>query len=112
MLRRAILYFDLAIIANMYGIHRVTVHRWINRSKSDASISRLPGSGRPSVLTDRQAAKLLRMILKPASKYGFETDFWTSSRIMTIANKKLGVVVSRSTMSKMLRDADYSYKIL
>lgn len=100
----------ITTIADMYGVHRVTVHRWINRSKNDASISRLPGSGRPSVLTDLQAARLLKIVLKPASKYGFETDFWTSSRLMAITKKKLKVVVSRSTMCKMLRDADYSYK--
>ena len=97
-------------ISRMFGVHRGTVHRWIDRYKQEQSLARRPGSGRPGALSDADAKWLLRAIMKPASKYGFETDFWTSSRILQVALKGRGIRMSRSTICKMLRDADFSYK--
>jgi len=97
-------------IAEMFGVHRATIHRWIERAHTDETLARREGSGRPSSMSDRQCGRLLKAILKPASKFGFETDFWTSSRILTIARERFNIRVSRSTMCKMLRDSEFSYK--
>jgi transposase len=97
-------------IADMFGVHRSTVYRWIERSLSDETVARKAGSGRPSALSDKQAAQLLKILLKPAKRYGFETDFWTRSRLIKVAKDRLRIKISRSTMSKMLRDSDFSYK--
>ena len=72
-------------IADMFGVHRSTVYRWIERSLSDETAARKTGSGRPSALSDKQAAQLLKIVLKPATRYGFETDFWTISRLIKVA---------------------------
>lgn len=97
-------------VAEMFGVHRATVHRWIARAQQDVTLARKTGSGRRSVLSDKQYGRLLRIILKPASSFGFETDFWTSSRIIEVARKRLKVIISRSTMCKMLRASEFSYK--
>ena len=97
-------------IADMLGVHRSSIYRWLERSLSDETVSRAPGSGRPSALSDVDAARLLKVVLKPAGRYGFETDFWTSARLIKVAQDRLRIKMSRSTMCKMLRDADFSYK--
>src|SRR5690349_1907255 len=73
-------------IAKMYQSHRVTIYRWIKRFNQFSSLERksLPGSGRPSRLTKKEVNKLIKIILKPASKFGFETDCWSLRRINQI----------------------------
>jgi transposase len=97
-------------IADIFGIHRSTVYRWIERSLLDETVARKSGSGRPSALSDVEAARLLKIVLRPATRYGFETDFWTSARLIQVAKDRLQIEISRSTMCKMLRDSDFSYK--
>jgi transposase len=67
-------------------------------------------SGKPSKLTDEQTNRLTRLILKPATKYGYDTDFWTIRRIIDIAKKYLKIKISKSTMHRILYNENYSYK--
>jgi hypothetical protein len=48
--------------------------------------------------------QLIKLILKLASTYGYQTDFWTAKRIMTIAKKILKIRLSQATMHTMLYD--------
>jgi transposase len=53
---------------------------------------------------------LIEVVLQPASRFGYETDFWTSRRVQQVCVKELGVTVSRPTVWRMLRDADLTYQ--
>ncbi|MCP4472977.1 MAG: IS630 family transposase [Gammaproteobacteria bacterium] len=99
-------------IAEMYDIHRTTVYKWVNQKDINKTLERRssPGSGRPNKLTQKEITKILSIILDPASKYGFETDFWTIKRIIAIAKEKLKIHISKTTMYEMLYNEDYSYK--
>jgi len=105
---------DMSItdISNAYHVHRTTVYRWVIRNEKEKTLERrtLPGSGRPSKLSDKDVEKLTKIILKPASAYGYETDFWTIKRIIQIAKKKLGIKISKTTMYEILYSEEYSYK--
>lgn len=101
---------SVATVAEIFGFDRASVYRWIERFWEDESMDRRKGSGRPRLLTDEQLGRLLKLILKPATKYGFETDFWTSSRIVEVAGKQLAVKISGRTMRRLLRESDFSYK--
>jgi len=103
---------NISSISEMYHMHRTTVFRWIKKYEHTGVVERekSPGSGRPSKLTEKQIKKLLKIILKPASDHGFETDFWTIKRIITIAKKKLRVNISKTTMYGVLYNESFSYK--
>ena len=103
---------SISAIATMYDVHRSTVHRWITKARKEHSLERKsqPGSGRPPKLTVQQTRQLTRLILKPASYYGYDTDFWTIKRIIFIAKKFLKVTVSKTTMYDILHTENYSYK--
>ncbi len=78
-------------VANMYSAHRTTVCRWVQRKTIKKALSRKSGSGRPEKLTNKEITKLTKMILKPASKFGFDTDFWTIKRMISVAKERLSI---------------------
>lgn len=99
-------------ISKAYHVHRSTVYRWVEKNEKFKSLERtcMPGSGRPPKLTGKEIKKLTHLILKPASKYGYETDFWTIRRIIDIANKYLKIKISKTRMYEILHNEEYSYK--
>ena len=104
--------YSVSDVSKLYHVHRATVYRWIEKyeKKGHCERKRKPGSGRPTKLTKSQIKKLTKMILKPASKFGFETDFWTAKRIIEVIRKKLKVRISKSRMCEILHEGDFSYK--
>jgi transposase len=103
---------SIASISKTYCVHRSTVHRWIEKNSREKSLKRRqsPGSGRPAKLSDKQIKRLTDLILKPASSYGFETDFWTIKRIISLAKRYLKIKISKTTMYEILYNEEYSYK--
>jgi transposase len=99
-------------VSKFYHIHRSTLYRWIDKKTETKSLERkqTPGSGRPSKLSEKNIKKLTRLILKPASYYGYDTDFWTIKRIIGIAKKYLKIKISKTTMYEILYNEEYSYK--
>lgn len=103
----------VASIATAYGIHRSTLHRWLARYKNEASengLIRKPVSGRPRKLESFDEFDLRSIVLKPASDFGFETDFWTCSRLLQVIRKKFKIEVSKSTIWRRLREAGLTYQ--
>ena len=64
-------------LSEMFGYHRVTLHRWIRESKFGKPCKRKskPGSGRFQKIEEKEVNKLIELIKKPATKFGFETPF-------------------------------------
>jgi transposase len=52
----------------------------------------------------------MRNILKPASRFGFETDFWTCRRLIQHVRKEFGIKISQPTMWRHLREAAMTYQ--
>ena len=67
-------------VADAYGIDRTTLYRWVSRNKT-MGLLRKVGSGRPRLLEDLTKEELVRLVLKPAISYGYETDLWTIGRV-------------------------------
>jgi len=109
-------YFNnmsVASIAEAYQIHRSTVHRWIARYKNEASengLVRKPVSGRPRKLESFDEFDLRSIVLKPASDFGFETDFWTCGRLLQVIRKKYKIEISKWTIWRRLREAGLTYQ--
>jgi len=88
-----------ASIAKVHGVHRGTLHRWIARyesGKGEKGLVRKPVSGRPRKLGNLDKTNLTSIILKPASQFGFETDFWTCARPSAIARGWLDLSKTRA----------------
>jgi transposase len=50
------------------------------------------------------------LVLQPASHYGYETDFWTSSRIRHVLEQQYRVAVSSRTILRRLQEAGLTYQ--
>jgi transposase len=99
-------------IANCFGIHRTTLYRWIQQYNTNQSLERArnPGSGRPSKLNDEEICQIIELFLKPATVYGFESDFWTLRRMIQVIKNNLKIKISKTTMYEIMYNNDFSYK--
>lgn len=104
---------SVASIAKAYQIHRSTVNRWVARYKNEGcenGLVRKPVSGRPRKLESLDEFGLSSIVLKPASEFGFETDFWTCSRLLQVIRKRFRIEISKWTIWRRLREAGLTYQ--
>lgn len=113
---KAIINGDSSVTASarVLGVGRVTIHRWIKRFNSKGAIPRinLKAVGRPSSISPSVGKKLLSMIMKPASNFNYESDFWTRRRIVQTARKEFGLKLSKSALLRFFVKFEQSYKKL
>lgn len=103
----------LTSIAKFYNVHRATIYRWkvkYTQNENFNCLLRKPGSGRPEKLTPNKLKRLRRIVLKPASRFNYETDFWTCRRLIQVLRKKLHLTISQPTMWRVLRRLNLVYK--
>src|SRR5271155_4673774 len=83
--------------AATFGVDRTTLHRWLARydEHGEAGIQRRPVSGRPRKLRGFTAKRLKRIVLAPATKFGFETDLWTVGRLHARSEEHTSELQSR-----------------
>jgi transposase len=98
--------------ATTFGVDRTTLHRWLARyaRHGEAGLQRRAVSGRPRKLPGITAKRLKRIVLAPASKFGFETDLWTVSRLHAVLVDRLDVDVSEDTVWRRLREAGLTWQ--
>lgn len=102
-------------VAMAYQIDYSTLHRWCERhrlsDRKDFSVlERGTGSGRPHLLNTDHRKELNAFVLKPASSFGYETDFWTCRRLIQVVKQNLHVIISQPTMWRLLRDMGLTYQ--
>ena len=99
-------------VAQAYGTERSTIHRWLSRylSKGEGGLQRTPVSGRPRKLASLDAGMLFDIVLAPASEFGYETDFWTTRRLIQVIGSQFGVWLSKQTVMRRLHEAGLSYQ--
>jgi transposase len=102
----------VTVVAQAYGTDRSTVHRWITRYHEGGNswLQRKPVSGRPRKLQKVDHVTLRNLVLSPASDYGFETDFWTTRRLIQVFQSELGILVSKQTVMRRLHEAGLTYQ--
>ena len=98
-------------VAQAYDIDRTTVFRWVTRHRQDEDngLLRKTGSGRPRKLQGHGVDEFWEIILEPASNFGFETDLWTVGRVQQVVQQQVGVLLSKNTIWRRLREADLTY---
>lgn len=102
----------VAHVAKAFGVDRTTLHRWLLRydKRGDAGLLRKSGSGRPRKLASVSAHSIRRIVLAPATKFGFETDLWTVGRLHAVLMDRLNVDVSEDTVWRRLREAGLTWQ--
>lgn len=104
---------SVAEVAKAYQTHRATVHRWVaryRRSRGTKGLVRQPVSGRPRSLEGLDRRSLRAIVLKPASEFGYETDFWTCGRLAQVIRAKFRVPISKVTIWRRVREAGLTYQ--
>lgn len=99
-------------VAEVFGTDRSTVFRWVQRYQQagNAGLNRQPGSGRPRKLQELDEAELQRLVLRPASDFGYETDLWTVGRLHRVICEQYRVKVSQDTIWRRLVEAGLTYQ--
>jgi transposase len=102
----------VSVVAQAYGTDRTTIHRWLSRydREGDVGLVRRPVSGRPRKLDDLDSAALRRMVMAPASEYGYDTDFWTTRRLIQVIANTFDVQLSKQTVMRRLHAAGLTYQ--
>lgn len=114
--RRAVQALERGIavthVAEAYGVHRGTLHRWLARYNLEGvqGLARRSGSGRPRKLTELEEADFRSLVLQPASAFGYETDLWTVGRLQVVLEEYLGSDLSKDTVWRRLREAGLTYQ--
>ena len=104
--------FAIGDTAEAYDTDRTTLFRWVQRyrEKGANGLKRQPGSGRPRKLTELDGRQFWEIVLQPATRFGYETDLWTVTRVHQVVQGKLRVAVSKDTIWRRLREADLTYQ--
>ena len=91
--------------ARAHGVDRTTLHRWLRRlrEEGEAGLQRRMVSGRPRKLQSIYGYNLKRIVMVPASRYGFETDLWTVGRVHAVLVDRFNDDVSEDTVWRRLR---------
>ena len=103
----------VANVAKAYQAHRSTIHRWVARYENEngeKGLVRKPVSGRPRKMENLDEFRLSSIVLKPASDFGYETDFWTCGRLLQVARKEFEIEISKWTIWRRLREAGLTYQ--
>lgn len=99
-------------VANAFGVDRTTLHRWLQREDADGvvGLQRRPVCGRPRKLQSLRDYNLKRIVLAPASRFGFETDLWTVARVQAVLVERTNEDVSEDTVWRRLRDIGLTWQ--
>ncbi len=102
----------VAQLALSLDVERSTIYRWIKKSLNKKPLKRNQNSlsGRQPKINLVVGRKLVRLLKKPASKFGYETDFWNTTRIRQVLKKELEINVSRMAIHRTLIKFEQSYK--
>ena len=100
-------------LSNTFEVSERTIYNWLKdyRQYGTCETYLLNDSrGRPPKISDKDAKKILKILKKPASKFGFENDLWNTKRIRVICKKKLNINISKQGMCRFLHKFNQSFK--
>ena len=99
-------------VSRTYGTDRSTIHRWLARyaAKGKEGLERCPVPGRPRKVASLDSDALVDIVLSPATEFGYETDFWTTRRLIQVIGSQFQMTISKQTVMRRLHEAGLSYQ--
>ncbi len=103
---------SVSVVSKALGVHRASVYRWLDRKASKKSLSREknPLSGRQPTISGKTGRELIKILKKPASFFGYDSDLWNTTRIRQVLKKKLKIKISKSALHRTLLRFKYAFK--
>lgn len=79
-------------ISEFFGIHRCVVSRWISLYKRQGkeALKSKKAPGPDTKLAKEEKKKIIELIKKPATEYGFENPLWSCKKIKQLTKEKTG----------------------
>ena len=103
-----------ADVARKFGVTRGCMSKWVeDYRKAGNSLEGLNArkhTGRPPQMTEEQKEKLVSMIQRGALYYGFETDLWTTERIVKLIRVHFKIKYNRNHVAKILHSLNLSWQ--
>lgn len=101
-----------ADVARKYDVKRASVCRWNATLRRDGieALRLRKARGREPALGPRQRAKLERILVAGAAKYGFETDLWTIPRVTKVVRQEFGVRLHKANVHRTLRRMGFTWQ--
>lgn len=92
-------------VARKFGVSEATVSRWAKtlRTRGKSGLKRTMAS-RPPKLSDEELAELLQILLHGAQESGYDTNIWTTQRVVEVIEKNFGVKYNPDHVGRMLRE--------
>jgi len=99
-----------ASVARAFGIHSVTVAKWMARHRrgGDAELRAKPTPGRPRFLTAEQDQLVRKWLSQKPTAHGFTTDLWTARRVAELIRRRFRIEFHPNYLRAWLRQRGYS----
>ena len=97
-------------VAERIGCSAGSVSRWQAAVVAGGAraLRAKPAPGRPRLLSGRQRARLIKLLLKGATAHGYGTALWTLPRVADLIARTFGVHYHPAHVWKVLRGEDWS----
>ncbi len=97
-------------VARMLGVTHAAVSQWVKlyRRGGDEALRARPRPGAPHKLTDRQSARLEKLLLRGPARHGYTTELWTLSRVGEVIEKYFDVTYDPSGVWHVLNRMGWS----
>ena len=98
-------------LSEIFGVSERTLYRWVNRYKRRRTVKPDKDKrGRPQKIGKKEGRRLLRILKKPASKFGFENDLWNTKRLQMVCKREFRIEISHVGIWNFLNRFNQSFK--
>jgi transposase len=103
---------SVAAVAKTLKVHRSIIYRWIDQfqEKKSLEVQNKKKRGPTPKINEDSVKSILAIIKKPAIDFGYDTDFWTTRRIVQVVKKELSISLSQMSIYRLLIKCRQSYK--
>jgi transposase len=92
-------------IADALGVTKGALSQWMKRGREGGveGLKRRVATGAPPRLSEKQQAKLPKLLAQRAPAHGFRGDVWTCERVAEVIRKEFGVLYHPAHISRLLK---------
>ncbi len=97
-------------VGRRIGCNASSVMRWRDaRRRGGSGALRVRFSpGRPLKLDEAERKRLVRLLLKGSTAYGYRTNLWTTARIAELVEREFGVRYHRDHVGRLMHSLGWS----
>lgn len=102
--------YSLTRAARLIGCEASSVKRWrdARRDGGDGALRVRFSPGRPPRLSPEQKARLIDLLLKGATAFGYTTQLWTTTRIAALIRREFRVSYHPDHVGRLMHSLDWS----